>query len=266
MDFALICNYILENKTDSTLLSNIIREIKNNKYQQNYNSLLNFIKTTKNDDLKSLAIKTICIYKNPTCTPILLECLQNKNSNYRVRFAAADALGKIGAKNAFEALKNIAVDEEEKSAYVKESAVIALGNLGDKRAIDVFSSILSSKQIFLDKFSYLKERVVEAISKLDVSKDDKALEILKKSILDSSIQVRINSIETLMNLESSKSYDLIYDRLKYDDNIEVKKNALIALYNLSDRKILDEVNSNDYPFELKMTAQKIIDEYEENNE
>lgn len=266
MDVALIYNYILDNKTDSKLLSNIIREIKTNKFRQNYNSLLNFIKSTKDDDLKSLAIKTICVYKDNSSAPILLDCLQDKNSNYRVRFAAADALGKIGAKSAFETLKNIAVDEEEKSAYVKESAVVALGNLGDKRAIDVFSSILSGKQIFLDKFSYLKERVVEAISKLDVSKNDKALEILEKSILDTSAQVRINSIETLMNLEYSKSYDLIYDRLKYDDNLEVRKNALIALYNLSDRKILDEINSGDYPFELKMTAQEILDEYEENNE
>ena len=52
-------------------------------------------------------------------------------------------------KNAFEALKNVACDEDEKSAYVKESAVVALGNLGDNRAIDVFSSILSSKQILI---------------------------------------------------------------------------------------------------------------------
>jgi len=266
MDVALICNYILDNKTDSKLLSNVIREIKSNKYRQNFNSLLNFIKSTKDDDLKSLAIKTICIYKDNSCASVLLECLQDKNSNYRVRFAAADALGKIGAKSAFEVLKNIAIDEEEKSAYVKESAVVALGNLGDKRAIDVFSSILSGKQIFLDKFSYLKERVVEAISKLDVSKNDKALEILEKSILDTSAQVRINSIETLMNLESSKSYDLIYDRLKYDDNLEVRKNALIALYNLSDRKILDEVNSNDFPFELKIVAREILDEYEGDDE
>lgn len=266
MDIALICNYILKNKTDSKLLSYIIKEIRNNKYKQNFDSLLNFIKSSKDDDLKALAIKAICIYKDSSATPVLLECLQDKNANYRVRFSAADALGKIGGKNAFEALKYVACDEDEKSSYVKESAVVALGNLGDSRAIDVFSSILSSKQIFLEKFICLKERVVEAISKLDSSKNNQAFEILKTSLLDVSPQVRINSIEALMNSKNKESYQLIYERLLNDNDFEVKKNALIALYNISDRKILDEVIKGDFQISLKAVAQEIIDEYEGENE
>ena len=125
---------------------------------------------------------------------------------------------------------------------------------------------MSSKQMFLDKFSYLKERIVEAISKLDVSRDKKAIEILKKSLLESSPRIRISAIEALMNAECCESWDLIYDRLKYDDDFEVQKNALIALYNLSDRKILDEVNQGDFSFELKMVAQELIDEYEGEDE
>ena len=266
MDVALICNYFLVNCEDISILSNTLKEIKNNKYRQNFEPVLYFIENVTNDDLKTLAIKTIAVYKDSKATPILLKCLRDKNSNYRVRFAAADALGKVGGQNAFEALKNVACDEDEKSAYVKESAVVALGNLGDNRAIDVFSSILSSKQILLEKFSYLKERIVESISKLDTSKNSQVLDILKKSISDTSIQVRINSIEALMNLEHKESYALIYERLKYDDVFEVKKNALIALYNISDRKILDEVINGDFQFELKTLAQEIIDEYEGENE
>lgn len=262
MDIALIFNYILENKQDSKMLSCVLREIKNYKYRQNFTSLLNFIKNTHDDDLKALAIKTICVFKDSSVAPVLLECLQDKNVNYRVRFSAADALGKIGGKNAFEALTYVVCDEEEKSAYVKESAVVALGNLGDNRAIDVFSSILSSKQIFLDKFTCLKERVVEAISKLDTSKDNRAFEILKSSLLDASSQVRINSIEALMNLEHKESFQLIYERLINDESFEVKKNALIALYNLSDRKILDDVINGDFQISLKAVAQEILDEYE----
>ncbi|MBR5304781.1 MAG: HEAT repeat domain-containing protein [Candidatus Gastranaerophilales bacterium] len=266
IDIALICNYILEKSEDSKLLSFVIREVKMNKYRHNFNSLLSFIKNTQDDDLKALAIKAICVYKDSNVAPVLLECLQDKNSNYRVRFSAADALGKIGGKNAFEALKYVVCDEEEKSAYVKESAVVALGNLGDNRAIDVFSSILSSKQIFLDKFACLKERVVEAISKLDNTKDDKALEILKISIFDPSAQVRINSIEALMNINNRESYQLIYERLVLDSDFEVKKNALIALYNMSDRRILDEVLNGDFQNSIKAVAQEIIDEYEDDNE
>lgn len=261
-DVAKIYNYILTNKTDPKILSLTIREIKINKYITNFDTLYDFISKTDDVDLKTLAIKTISVFKNKKALPLLLDCLRNKNSNYKVRFAAADSLGKIGDKTAFETLRTVAVDEEEKSAYVKESAVVALGNLGDNRALDVFSSIISSKQIFLDKFSYLKERVVEAISKLDVSKDTKAIEILKKTILDSSPRLRISAIETLMNIEANQSYELIYDRLLYDDDTEVKKNALVALYNLSDRKILDEVINGNFPQELKEFSLDLIKEYE----
>ena len=50
--------------------------------------------------------------------------------------------------------------------------------------------------------------------------------------------------------------------MKYDSDIEVKKNALIALYNLSDASILNEVIDGDYCIELKDFAREIIDEYE----
>ena len=266
MEVAYIYNYILLNKQDVNLLNQTIKEINSKKYIQNFDELLKFILIVQDVNLKALAIKTIATYKNTKAVPVLLQCLKDVNSNYKVRFAAADALGKIGDKNAFEALGTIAADEDEKSAYVKESAVVALGNLGDNRAIDVFSSIMSSKQMFLDKFSYLKERIIEAISKLDVAKDTRAIEILKKSLLEPSSRVRISAIEAIMNLESPESYSLIYDRLKYDDDFEVQKNALIALYNLSDRKILDEVANGEYSQELKMEAQTLIDEYEDEDE
>lgn len=262
IDVALICNYILQNKNNAKLLGCVIRFIDKNKYIQNFDTLLDFIVQINAIDLKVLAIKTIAKYKNTKAVPVLLNCLKDKKSNYKVRFAAADALGKIGDKNAFDSLTLIACDTDEKSAYVKESAITALGNLGDDRAIDVFSSIMSSKEVFLDKFSYLKERIIEAISKLDISKNKKAIDILKTSLLDLSPTVRINTIEALMNLDNLCGWDLIYDRLLYDDNFEVKKNALIALYNLSDRKILDEVILGDFPDELKKEAQAIINEYE----
>lgn len=261
-----IYNYILQNKTDEKLLSQTIREINKNKYITNFEPLLDFIKNTDNINLKVLAIKTISVFKNTKAVPILLGCLKQDNLNYKIKLAAADALGKIGDKNAFDALRIIATNEDEKSTYVKESAVVALGNLGDDRAIDVFSSILSGKEMFLNKFSYLKERIIEAIPKLNLSKSDKAIEIIKNALLEPSSTIRINAIEALMNINSSQSYDLIYDRLKYDDDIEVKKNALIALYNISDKSILLEVIKNDFEDELKFFAQDLLNEYEDSNE
>ncbi|MBQ8476574.1 HEAT repeat domain-containing protein, partial [bacterium] len=259
--------YILENKQDVKLLNYTIRHINKTRYFDILEPLIEFIKKEYNDvaflDLKVLAIKTMSNFKNTKCVPVLLHCLNDKNSNYKIRLASAEALGKIGDKNAFESLSNVVNDEAENSAYIKESAVVALGLLGDKRALDVFEGILNTKEMFLGKFSYLKERIVEAMAKFDISKDNKALKILKRSLLDTSSRLRISAIETLSNSDFDCAYELIYDRLLYDDDTEVKKNALIALYNISDRKILDEVIKGEFEFELKRTAKEIIDEYEQ---
>lgn len=258
---------ILENSNDINQLKNVIKEINLTQKKEFFPLLIDFILRNHNNsdflNLKVLAIKVVAKYKNPDALPCLLCALNDKNSNYKIRLAAAEALGNIGDKIAFESLVNIAKDDEEKSTYVKESAIAALGMLGDKRAINVFNSIINTKQMFLDKFTYLKEKIIEAMSKLEISKDEKALNILKTSLMDPSQTVRIAAIETLMNSNIKNSYSLIYDRLKFDDNFEVKKNALIALYNLSDRKILDEViKSDDFDWDLKKFAKELIDEYE----
>ena len=261
-----VYKYILENKQDVKLLNATIRHINKTRYLDIMYPLLDFISRDFQDnaffDLKVLAIKAVSNFKNTACVPVLLNCLNNKNSNYKIRLAAAEALGKIGDKNAFESLSKVVNDEQENSAYVKESAVVALGMLGDSRALDVFDSIINTKQMFLDKFSYLKERIVEAVSKFDIQKDKRALHILKNSLLDKSAQLRISAIEAISHSVFDCAYELIFDRLLYDADIEVKKKALIALYNISDRKILDEIIEGQFDFELKRTAKEIIDEYE----
>ena len=256
--------YILSNEIDVKIVEHVIRTINSSKIKENLPDLIDFILKPFEDDntgLKVLAIKTISVFKDTSAVNALLYCLNNKKSNYKIKLASAEALGKIGDKTAFESLKGIISDTEEKSVYVKESAVTALGMLGDDRALDVFDSIINTKQMFLEKFSYLKEKIIEAMSKFDISKDKKAHEILKKSLLDNSPGVRISSIETIMNFEIDDAYDLIYDRLYFDDNIEVKKNALVALYNISDDKILKEVIEGDFNKEIKDYAKEILEEY-----
>ena len=268
-ELCFLFNHILSKKHDFNLLNETIRRINKYRFFQNLNSLIDFILIQNPDNdfanLKVLAIKTISSYKNKSAVPALLFCLNDKNSNYKIRLAAAEALGKIGDKNAYESLINVVCDEKEKSTYVKESAVAALGMLGDNRALDVFDSILNTKQMFMDKFLFLKEKIIEAMFKFDVVKDKKALDILKKTLSDVSPKIRISAIEALMNLDSDESYDLIYDCLKFDSDIEVKKNALVALYNLSDRKILDEVLNGDFSDELKLYAGDLIKVYEDDN-
>ena len=69
-----------------------------------------------------------------------------------------------------------------------------------------------------------------------------------------------------MNCEDADSIDLIRPSLQDDDD-DVKKNALIALYNLMGREILDEVVELPiYTQYLKTEALDLINEYEDNDE
>lgn len=217
-------------------------------------------------NVRVMCVKAIANYKEASAIAPLLYCLNSKDENYKVRLACADSLGKFGDKYAVEPLIDLVKNEDEKSVYVRESAAVALGILGDSRAIEPFLNILEAKKGFLDKFTFLKERVLEALGKINPtsSKDEaRIFKVLKKSLLDESPQIRINAIEGLMNSDYSEAYDLIKECL-FDKDDEVKKNALIALYNMSGRDILDEVlRKSEYCAFLKNSATEILEEYED---
>jgi len=216
-------------------------------------------------NLRVMCTKAISNYKDTSVVGALLYCLNNKDEHYKVRLACADALGKIGDKYAVAPLIELVQDENEKSVYLKESAASALGALGDARAIDPLVSILEAKQGFWDKFSFLKERVIEALGKLNVN-NKKVIVALKSSLMDSSPLVRINAIEAIMNSDEEHAAEYIKECLKDEVN-EVQKNALIAMYNLEGRDILDEVLSNrEYSEYLKEEAKSLMDEYENTDE
>ena len=221
----------------------------------------------KYNNVRVMCAKAIANQKNTDVVSSLLYCLNNKDENYRVRLACADALGRIGDRFAVAPLIEVVTDEDEKSVYLRESAVSALGLLGDTRAIDPLVSILETKQGIMDKFSFLKERAIEALSKMGFNDNERVFKALKNSLSDESTQVRINAIEALMDSEHPKAFETIKHCLETDSDVEVKKNAMIALYNMSDRTILDEViNSPNYPDALKVEAVSIIEEYENDEE
>lgn len=216
--------------------------------------------------VRSMCAKAIANYKDNDTVTTLLYCLNNKTEHYRVRLACADALGKIGNKYAVAPLIEIVNDESEKSVYLRESAVTALGFLGDDRAVDSLVSILETKQGIINKFTFLKERVIEALTKIMPEENERVFRALRTSLSDESPQVRINAIEALMESNYPKAYEVIKKCLR-DENLEVQKNALIALYNMRGRDILDEVVSlPGYGQNLKEEAKFMIEEYETDEE
>lgn len=268
-----IYNFCLLNIKDPQILIQIVKYTDAYRSTSTLNILLDMllIKLESDEDnndalvnLRAMCVKAIANYKDTSTVTSLLHCMNNKNEHYKVRLACADALGRIGDKYAVRPLIDLVEDESEKSIYLKESATFALGLLGDTSAIDPLVSILESKQGFLDKFAFLKEKIVEALGKLNIN-NKKVLKALKNSLMDTSPMVRINAIEAIMNSGDEEAIELIRPCLKDEDD-EVKQNALIALYNLMGRDILDEVISLPYCKYLKEEAQNLIDEYEENEE
>ena len=240
--------YILGCVKDSEVLSGVIKLADAYRDKKILSKLLDILllKTVDNTDADNLintrvlCAKAIANYKDTSTVGALLYCLNNKGENYKIRLACADALGRIGDK-------------------------YALGMLGDVSAIDPLVSIMEAKQGLLGKFSFLKERIVEALGKLNIN-NSKVLKVLKNALYDSSPMVRINAIEALMNSDYEEAPELIRTALKDEDD-EVKRNALIALYNIIGRDILDEVISlPGYNEFLKTEARNIIEEYEEVDE
>ena len=254
----------------------LIYKIDKLRHSKNLEDLIDFILDCDSKDfndqsdylsLKILCIKAISNYKDVRALTPLLYCLNNKNENYRFRLAAAEALGKIGDKNAVESLIKVVSDEEEKSVYVRESAALALGMIGDARALDTFVTILEAKKTFINKFTFLKERIIEALNKIDFSGNARVVAALKETLNDESAQVRINAIESLMNSKVPQAADLIWKML-YDEEQEVRRNAVLALYNLEGRDVLikiisDETLSPDCAQEAQEVLMEAVEEDDE---
>ena len=271
-DLVEIYNYILTVSKNPDILSNVVRFADRFRFKSTLNVLIDLL-LAKNEtadavvnekfvNLRAMCAKAIANYKDTSAVTPLLYCLNNKDEHYRVRLACADALGKIGDKYAVAPLIDVVKDENEKSVYLRESAASALGLLGDMRAIDPLVSILETKQGLMNKFTFLKERVIEALTKLRLDDNDRVFHALKASLDDESSQVRINAIEALMESSHPKAAEAIRVCLE-DKDEEVRKNALIALYNIQGRDILDEVISlPTYVESLKEEAKYMIEEYE----
>jgi len=258
-----IYNHFLTVSKNQDVLMNLIKCVDKHRQKSSISAIIDLLLDKSNSDgLRSMCAKAIANSKNTNAVTPLLYCLNDKDENYKVRLACADALGKVGDKYAVAPLINIAQDEDEKSVYVRESAVVALGMIGDMRAIDPLVAILETKKGFIDKFTFLKEKAIEVLGKFNFS-SDRLVKAFEHSLQDESAQIRINAIEALMESGDERAYKLIKEMLD-DLNEEVKKNALIALYNMVGREILDEViEEKKYDQFLKDEAQAMIEEYED---
>ncbi|MBQ9246315.1 HEAT repeat domain-containing protein [bacterium] len=273
----LIYNYFFEHSNNYEILMYLLNKIDKFKDKASLPLLIDSLlmkdklalRIPDSDNLTRIRVnitKALANTKDSQAVYPLLYCLNNKDENYKVKLSCAEALGKIGDRYAVLPLMNILKDENESSVYVKESAVSALGMIGDEKAVDSIISILETKKGIIDKFTFLKERALEALNKLNFKKSDRVFNALIKSLSDESPQVRINAIEVLMNSDDERAIPLIRKMLD-DRSREVVQNAVIALYNLLDEDILNEIiNSENYSDTAKEEAIKLKDDLLNNDD
>ena len=267
-----IFNNFLQIETNPEVLAYIIKEINKLRNPKSLPILIDFLITKKElqkgdafVNVRVLTIKAIANFKDTSAVMPLMYCLNDKNEHYKTRLCCAEALGRIGDKYAVMPLIDVVTDEDEKSVYLRESAAFALGMIGDTRALDPLLNILESKKGFINKFTFLKERIIEAIGKFNFN-SERVFKALQNSLEDESAQIRINAIEALMNSEDERAEDLIRKMLD-DKDEEVVKNAVIALYNIIGSDILEEIlNSENFSQFAKNAAHEIYDEYETDDE
>ena len=279
-DCAVLYNEILEHCKDLTILNVLVKEIDKLRDELNLNGLIDFVMTKSAADFgisspeahsalsdftnfRILCIRVMANFKNTRAVPTLLYCLNTKGEDYKFRLAVAEALGKIGDKTAVETLINVVSDEEEKSVYVRESAAKALGMIGDIRAMEAFLSILESKKSFLDKFTFLKERVIEAMGNMEVSGNKRVLSALTNALADDSPQVRMNAIESLSTSDFSEA-DTLISKMIFDEDADVSQSAAIALYNMSGKeRIVRLIENTKLPKHVQDCAYELLEEDED---
>jgi HEAT repeat protein len=204
------------------------------------------VKVNRDEYLKvrCSAIKALGLLKNEKAVIPLMYVLNDKTEHYRVRLNAAEALGRIGDTYAVNPLINLVVDEKESSVYVRESAAKALGMLGDVRAIKPLLKILDSKRGIFDKFTFLKEQVIDAIRKIGADSDRDTVQYLKDSLMDEAPSVRMSAVETLASM-GDPSLIRILVPVVYDEDEEVSREAVRAIYELEGMLELQKLLEDD---------------------
>lgn len=267
-----ILNYFASIETNPDVLHYLVKRITEYKHLSSIDILSDLLilksgnaklnnDTDKYIKLRCLIAKSLSSFSDNRAVLPLLYILNSKDENYKLRLCCAEALGQLGNNYAVSPLIDIVSDTTEQSIYLKESATKALGMLGDIRAVKPLVAILESNESFINKFSFLKERILEALMKIGF-KDDRTFNAIKSSLLDNSAYVRIEAIEALSQIDDDRVVPLIEGMLN-DDDSEVAKNAVVALYNILGKEYLISLQKReDIPVHCIDEAVFILSEYE----
>jgi len=171
--------------------------------------------------LRSMAVFSLGIKQTDECYDILIDILRTED-DYAIRADAAGALGYLEDPRAFEPLVRAFLEETD--WLVRFSAAVSLGNLGNPEAFQVLMKALDAPEVVLQQAAIaalgeigaidavdkiltfaqsedwlVRQRLAEALGKLDTPKSRSALSYLSK---DPHPQVSRAAVLSLDGLEA----------------------------------------------------------------
>ncbi len=260
----LLLNYFAGIEKNPKTVYYIVKEITKYKDKSSLQPLIDLLTALEGDKEQFLKIRCTVASAlghigDESAILSLMYVMNNKDEHYRLRLCAAESLGKLGTGQAVMPLIKILSDDEEKSVYLKESATKALGMIGDERALDPLINVLDMQKYIVDKFTFLREKAVEALGKLNFNKD-RRIDALRKVLRDKSSHVRASAIEALCETGEEEVLGLI-EPMVYDDNESVAKTAIHALYELQGDKYLEKLlEKENLPTCCRVEIEEILEE------
>ena len=187
--------------------------------------------------LRCTSIRLLGLLNNQAAIIPLMGLLNDHHANYRVRLEAAESLGRLKNPNAMQPLLRVLKDDRESSMYLQESAVKALGLLGDIRALSPLLDLFESKKGVREKCQFLIERILDSIGKL--AKEDgltqndrsKALEGILSAVNDPANAIRLAAVEALSSV-GDLSHLTVLHKCLFDENMEIAHAALTGVYRI----------------------------------
>ncbi|WKZ40006.1 MAG: HEAT repeat domain-containing protein [Anaerolineales bacterium] len=163
--------------------------------------LCNIVKTEENETIRSIALQALEQRPATQVEVALIYVLQN-DKNEKLKEVSAHILGKLKIMASLEPLEKIALRDYKDRMQLRTNgtAIIALGLLGDQRAIPTLGSLL------LDCIDY-KARTLAA--------------------------------EAISKIKSTAGFEYLISALGSDGNAEVRKASALALGQLRDRRAVE---------------------------
>jgi HEAT repeat protein len=199
-----------------------------------YHALLAQETTT---NLRCTTIRMLGLLGQEQAIVPLMSLLNDTSHNYRLRLEAAEALGKLRHPDTVSPLIRVLTDQHEKSTFVQESAVKALGLLGDIRALEPLLDLFERQQGIQRKCQFLLERILDAIGKLVMTTDlqethrQQALRRVLQATTDPARAIRVAAIDALGNIGEDQHLPTLQAAL-FDEQMDVAHAALAGIYKI----------------------------------